>query len=235
MQSQELDWWKNFINSSHNEHEDTRDMCSGLEVPKFLFEDFKKSLSLLCENEFYDIESQTNRIFLKRGVPLNEITYSNLRNVTSPVIIGRGTPSPSNRDPYDQEIENPERSPKIRLVYARPGQGLWRFSVPGCRAQADKKCPPNSKSSYITTLKGLKKGNLKDLNRADIQVSCTCPFFKWGGPEYNAKAGNYQYQSPAGTASDPVVRDPNRVNKVRKHVIAVFGILDKFPFYMEYK
>ena len=107
--------------------------------------------------------------------------------------------------------------------------------MPGCRAQADKKCPPNSKSSYITTLKGLKKGNLKDLNRADIQVSCTCPFFKWGGPEYNAKAGNYQYQSPAGTASDPVVRDPNRVNKVCKHVIAVFGILDKFPFYMEYK
>ena len=232
MQSRDLSQWKEFISSPQGHHDH---VCDGHEVPGFLLEGLKNSLSLLNEGEFYDIESQANRILLKRGVLLNEITYSNLRNTTSPVVVGRGSPSPSNRDPYDQEIKNPERPPRIRLVYARPDQGLWKFNVPGCRAQGDKSCPPNSKSSYITTLRGLKRGNLKDLNRADIQVSCTCPFFRRGGPEYNAKAGNYQYQGPAGTASDPVVRDPNRINKVCKHVIAVFGILDKFPFYMEYK
>ena len=235
MQNKELNSWKNFIHSSHEHHSDSCGVCNGHDMPRFLFENLKNSLTTLCENEFYDIESQTNRILLRRGVLLNEATYSDIRNITNPVIVGRGAPSPSNNDPYDQEIENPDRSPRIRLVYARPDQGLWKFNVPGCRAQGDKKCPPNSKSSYITTLKGLKRGNLKDINRADIQVSCTCPFFKWGGPEYNAKAGNYQYQAPAGTASDPVIRDPNRINKVCKHVIAVFGILDKFPFYMEYK
>jgi len=228
-----LNQWKQFIKSSSFRDEDHE--CHTREIPNFLLEGLKRTLSELSEKEFYDIESQTNRILLKRGAVLNEITYVNLRNATNPVLVRRGSPSPSNQDPYDQEIEDPDRPPRIRLVYSRPDLGIWKFNVPGCRSQGDKACPPNSKISYITTLRGLKKGNLKDLSRSDVQVSCTCPFFRWGGPEYNAKAGNYQYKKAAGTASDPVIRDPGKINKVCKHVIAVFGILDKFPFYMEYK
>ena len=232
MQTQNLSKWKQFLKTPHHE-----DDCEhhNHEIPDYLFEEMKESLIKLSENEFMDIESQYNRILLKQGVLLNEAVYIDIETSTNPVIRGRGQPSPTNQDPYSQEIKNPERPPRIRLIYARPDQGIWKFRVPGCRSQAEEECPTNSRDHYITSIRGLKRGNIKDLRKADVEVSCTCPYFRWSGPEYNAKVGKYQYKSPIGTASTPNIRDPQRINKVCKHVIAVFGILKKFPFFMEYK
>ena len=191
--------------------------------PQNLLNEVLDSYRFLLEAQMSDIESQTNRIIIKRGI----------KRIDNP-------------DPYGQEISNPDRHPKIKLVRADPKRGIWTFRVPGCRSQGSTVCPENSKMMYTTKLKGLKrgnissdvkdqkKGNIKKLQHADVQVLCDCPYFKWGGPEYNAKRGNYLYQKTAdGTASEPNIRDPERVNLVCKHIIAVFDILKKYPFFID--
>lgn len=52
-------------------------------------------------------------------------------------------------------------------------------------------------------------------------VKCSCSFWKYQGPEYHAKEGDYLLGKPQGTASKPTSKDPEGVNKVCKHVYAI--------------
>jgi hypothetical protein len=58
-------------------------------------------------------------------------------------------------------------------------------------------------------------------NGADILVSCTCPNWQWGGPEYHAKRGGYLLGELRGTAQVPEMRDPLGKQAVCKHVVRV--------------
>ena len=51
-------------------------------------------------------------------------------------------------------------------------------------------------------------------------VKCTCSFWKYQGPEYHAKEGDYLLGNPQGTATKPTTKDPEGINKVCKHVYA---------------
>jgi hypothetical protein len=55
----------------------------------------------------------------------------------------------------------------------------------------------------------------------DYFVSCTCNFFQYSGPEYHAHKNGYLLGKPRGSASDPKKRDPDGINKVCKHLVAV--------------
>jgi hypothetical protein len=58
----------------------------------------------------------------------------------------------------------------------------------------------------------------------EIKIKCTCPHWKWGGPDYNANAGRYLYEKPFSNVSFPDQRDPTLQNKLCKHA---FAVLDK--------
>jgi len=66
--------------------------------------------------------------------------------------------------------------------------------------------------------------NLKNLNpeRDPFRVSCSCPFWRWQGPEHWARKFLYIYSNPVGTASVPVIKDPMRKHGICKHVYALF-------------
>jgi hypothetical protein len=100
-----------------------------------------------------------------------------------------------------------------------PGKGFWSFSVPGSKGE-----------KYSVRLKVLKKGNAKDVEKHHVQVSCSCPFFQWQGPEYWAKANAYLYGAPKGTASKPDVKDPSGKHWACKHVVAVLNRARKYRF-----
>ena len=55
----------------------------------------------------------------------------------------------------------------------------------------------------------------------DYYVSCTCKFFQYSGPEYHASKNGYLLGNPKGSASEPKKRDPDGINKVCKHIVAV--------------
>lgn len=104
--------------------------------------------------------------------------------------------------------------PKLSRVDAK--NGIWLFDVPG------------SEGSHRVRIKAVRQGNVRDMNKVHVLVSCSCPFWRWQGPEYWAKAGGYLYGKPRGLASKPDVKDPNGQHRACKHALAVFThILDR--------
>lgn len=55
-----------------------------------------------------------------------------------------------------------------------------------------------------------------------IRCACSCPFWRWQGPEHWGKKYKWQYGRPRGTATFPKIRDPKFRKPVCKHVLAVF-------------
>jgi len=93
---------------------------------------------------------------------------------------------------------------------------MYTFSVPGA----------TSKETYVVRMKVSRPAkNVSKLGRMDLEVSCSCPFWQWQGPEHWAKFGNYLYGSPRGTASKPSIKDPTSIHKVCKHVAATLDMV----------
>lgn len=65
-------------------------------------------------------------------------------------------------------------------------------------------------------------GDATRMDRADVLVSCSCPFWRWGGCEHHAKRDHYMYSEslPIGDLSKPLIRDPQNHNFVCKHIYA---------------
>lgn len=110
---------------------------------------------------------------------------------------------------------------KLRRVDAR--NGILTFEVEG------------SGSPYTVKVQTYRKGSTTSLDKLDVYVSCTCPYWQWQGPEHHAKAGDYLYGTPRGTASQPLVKDPSGVHGACKHVLAVLGRLRGTTVQQEWK
>lgn len=70
------------------------------------------------------------------------------------------------------------------------------------------------------------KAKMNDLHH--VALNCSCPFWRWNGPEYHASQNNYLLGAPAGDASAPDMRDPDRQFHLCKHAYSVVARLDEF-------
>jgi len=109
------------------------------------------------------------------------------------------------------------KSVSPRLKRADPNNVMWTYTVSGSKGE-----------TYTVRVKALPKGNVRAVSKMDVQVSCSCPFFRYQGPEHWAKVGDYLYGKPAGTATNPNQKDPDGRNRVCKHVAAVLGRAGNF-------
>lgn len=110
-----------------------------------------------------------------------------------------------------------QRSSSIQFRRTRilPKHGMLIYRVQGSvGGQSDGK-------TYTVRIKGVRKGNVKALAKMALKVSCSCPYFRWQGPEHWAKTNGYLYGRPVGTASKPVIKDPKDQHWVCKHVYAI--------------
>ena len=95
---------------------------------------------------------------------------------------------------------------------------VWLFNVQGSEPKP-----------YRVRIRALPpQGNVKRMDKVDVQISCSCPFWQWQGPEHWASQNDYLYGKPKGTAASPVVKDPDSRHWMCKHVAAV---LDKVKTY----
>lgn len=82
---------------------------------------------------------------------------------------------------------------------------------------------------YIQKMRAVPRTGSKASNvtQMDVYVSCSCPFWRWQGPEHWAKKNRYLYDRnrTKGTASFPEIRDPNFRHGVCKHLVAVFNLV----------
>jgi hypothetical protein len=106
----------------------------------------------------------------------------------------------------------------VKLIRANPAKGVWLFNVSG------------KTSTYRVRVKGVRKGNLKKLSKAQVRVSCSCPFWRWQGPEHWGKVNAFLYGRPRGTASKPVVMDPPGQHWACKHLLAALKLARNYHF-----
>ena len=87
---------------------------------------------------------------------------------------------------------------------------LWLWDVTGLEGvyRVKVKAVPKSKA-------------VRNLASSDVLISCSCPYWRWQGPEHWAKLDGYLYGKPRGTASKPVIRDPKGTHHICKHVLVV--------------
>ncbi len=134
---------------------------------------------------------------------------------------------------FGQNIRHPLRIGDIQVTFGG-GRGeartrRWMFSVPGDDW-------PNSSDQYDVTVQFAMDGpsaqelstmgSPRNLQSLDVNVRCTCPFFRWNGPEYNAHNNGFLDGQPqANLSADQGVRDPNREYYICKHIAAVFTLI----------
>lgn len=88
---------------------------------------------------------------------------------------------------------------------------------------------PGSKGeTYTIRVKPIPRNkSVKAIIKMPVQVSCTCPFFRWQGPEHWAKSNDYLYGKPEGSATKPSKKDPAGNHWACKHVLAVLDLVKK--------
>jgi len=114
------------------------------------------------------------------------------------------------------KVHEPSRQVRVKLTRVDTVNHMWLFDVPG------------SQGTYKVRVKASPKGNVTDVNKMDVHVACTCPFWRWQGPEHWAKQSDYLYGKPAGTASRPVIKDPDSEHWACKHVLACLDRVSTF-------
>lgn len=121
------------------------------------------------------------------------------------------------RDGLDPQIERKADACEVVLKRADVRNLRWIFSV-DCgsgakvvKMRADRPTP-----------------RIKDMSKMDVSFACSCPAWQWRGPEYHAQQGGYLLGKPRGTATMPVVRDPEQTHRVCKHVAAVMSLVRKW-------
>jgi len=98
---------------------------------------------------------------------------------------------------------------KVKLRRVDTRNQMWAFEVQG------------SKGPYKVRVKAKAAKNITSAQKANVYMACSCPFWRWQGPEHWAKSKGYLYGRPQGSASRPNIKDPNHKHGACKHVLAV--------------
>lgn len=109
----------------------------------------------------------------------------------------------------DSKFQQRAKKCSSTLKRADIGNLRWIFSV---------NCGNGPKAVKV---RAIRKGSTVQFGKLDLEMSCSCPAWQWLGPEFHAKSESYQLGALAGTASAPDIKDPERDNRVCKHVAAV--------------
>jgi len=111
----------------------------------------------------------------------------------------------------DSQFKQRATSCSTTLKRADLGNLRWIFAVD---------CGNGPKAVKI---KASRPGNVIAFGKLDLEMSCSCPAWQWLGPEFHAKQEGYQLGPLVGTASTPDIKDPERDNRVCKHVASVLS------------
>ena len=117
-----------------------------------------------------------------------------------------------------------ERATKTttRLIKADEKNLTWKYRVRGHEEYSSKK-------GHVVTVKIDRDKNEKDMRKMTVKLTCTCPFWKYKGPDYNANRYNY-LEGPQMSNGDSPKVNPSQARKtlICKHVYAVGLLFQKF-------
>jgi hypothetical protein len=108
------------------------------------------------------------------------------------------------------------RAKEYRPLFVRSSNNTWVYNVGDYTVRIKfKKIQPRLRQQ-LTQVQYDKLRKIKD---RDTFVSCTCRFWKWNGPDFNAALHGYS-ERQFSDLSDPAIRDPELKYLICKHVYA---------------
>jgi len=128
------------------------------------------------------------------------------------------------------------RAPKttVKLNNADPANLTWTYKAKGGESWS-------SSSGHDVKIVLEKKEDMKDFREMKVKVTCSCPFWKYYGPDFNSGSGNkidpyrlgpsrIDKKDNKGNPVNPAPnkRDPGRHNMICKHVAAVGKVFQKY-------
>jgi hypothetical protein len=81
---------------------------------------------------------------------------------------------------------------------------------------------------HTVRVQAFKRRGATNFPKLNLRVSCSCPFWRWWGPEHWATKADYQKGPLQGTAAYPKIRDPAHWRPVCKHAYAVLEKSQRF-------
>lgn len=100
-----------------------------------------------------------------------------------------------------------------RLYKAEPALARWTFLT------------GSGKGNYFTVFQFIPERGIKDPNKLNVRVYCTCPAWIFWGAQFNAVRGGYAYGPVRPKFAPPVHRDPSRKFLVCKHILACIPLI----------
>ena len=110
------------------------------------------------------------------------------------------------------KVKQRARGYTARITGHDKAKGMWFFRT----------------GDYVQRMRAMPRaGKAQNVTKMDVLVSCSCPFWRWQGPEHWSKEHGYLYNRnrTRGTAAFPEIRDPKFRHGVCKHVVAVFSLV----------
>jgi len=114
-------------------------------------------------------------------------------------------------------------NPKVLTRAKKCAVSVKRVDVPNLRWIFAVDCGNGPKA---IKLKAERRGNIVAMSKLELALTCSCEAWRWLGSEYHAKQERFIDGKPRGTASTPDKKDPERVNRVCKHVAAVMNHIE---------
>lgn len=108
-----------------------------------------------------------------------------------------------------------------RVLKADPKRLMWSYHVNCYSKDSDPK-------GHVVSIKLGAMPKERDIRKLKVKVSCSCPFWKFYGPDFNAKVNDYLLLPQKSDGSAPDKNDPQRKNKICKHVYVVSEVFRKF-------
>jgi len=125
---------------------------------------------------------------------------------------------PEIRNNSSKDLIQKSKAVRIKLKRVDSANLMWLFEADG-----------SEETPYKIRVKLIRpRKNITRPEKCDVFVSCSCPFWRWQGPEYWAKTNDYLLGRPVGTAASPDIKDPNGHHWACKHILAV---LDRMGTY----
>ena len=114
------------------------------------------------------------------------------------------------------------RAPNTRafIIKSEPRILRYTYRVTGYESWSDP-------DGYAVIIQFEKDPKVRVITATDVNVTCSCPFWKYWGADYNAQRKDYLYGDPESSGSFPSKRDPGLKNLICKHVYAVGALVER--------
>jgi len=170
---------------------------------------FKNRKNSQIEDIISRYRMEHNPVELEINIPLKNKTAATFENLMRQVF-------------KFPKVKEKATKTTAKLISADEKNLIWKYRVKGHEPYSDKR-------GHVVTVHIIRDNHEKDLRKMKVNLVCTCPFWKYKGPDFNSHRFNYLEGPQKSNGQAPVV-NPSQAKRtlICKHVYAVGLLFQRF-------